>query len=261
MPNRELLENYPLYRKLPMDLPNASQLARPAIHMDCPVCGSGQTFNMTVNAYPDIGWNEPPQGVSKVVYRCASCEQFDRFFLLKFDPERNYVIKVGQEPPWDISVDRNLEKTLGEYTEYYKKGLICESQGYGIGAFAYYRRIVEEVIDALLAGIADLMGGEDHERYLEALEQVKEAPIAQDKIALVKDLLPPILRPGGMNPLSTLHSVLSEGLHKESDDHCMELAMTVREVLEFLVNQIFVTRTAATTFTESMRKLLDRRKE
>jgi len=46
MPNREFLEEYPLYRKFKMDLPEVeTQLEKPAIHMHCPVCGSEQTFN------------------------------------------------------------------------------------------------------------------------------------------------------------------------------------------------------------------------
>lgn len=88
---------------------------------------------------------------------------------------------------------------------------------------------------------------------------MRATTITQEKIDLVKDLLPPILRPGGVNPLSTLHSVLSEGLHQESDARCMELAMAVREVLEYLVNQLSTTKTASTTFTESMKKLLERK--
>ena len=170
-------------------------------------------------------------------------------------------MKVGQEPPWDISLDRTLEKILGDQAEYYKKGLICESQSYGIGAFSYYRRIVEEVIDELLAEIAEVITGEEREHYLEALEQTRKMKEARKKIDLVKDLLPPILRPDGMNPLSILHDVLSQGLHAESDEECIELATTVREVLVFLVNQLARTKTAATSFTESMRKLLDRRKK
>jgi hypothetical protein len=177
------------------------------------------------------------------------------------DPAGKYIMKVGQEPPWEITPDPALEQALGAYADYYKRGLVCESQGYGIGAFAYYRRIVEEIIDDLLADIADLMSGAEHERYLEALDQVKKTIVTQEKISLVKDLLPPILRPGGMNPLSTLHDVLSEGLHRESDDRCMDLALTVREVLTFLVNQVTRTKSAATSFTESMRKLLDRKKD
>jgi hypothetical protein len=264
MPNREFLEKYPLYRKFLMDdLPaRLESLPRPAVHMGCLVCGSGQTFNMVNQYYEGYYSDNSPKGkVVRTIYRCTSCDKFERYFLLKFDPEGYYVMKVGQEPPWDISIDRTLKKTLGDRADYYKKGLICESQSYGIGAFAYYRRIIEEIIDELLTEIAGLMAGEEQDRYLEALEQVKKTKVTQDKIALVKDLLPPILRPDGMNPLSVLHDALSQGLHRESDERCIELAMTVREVLEFLVNEVTARKAAAASFTESMRKLLDRRQE
>ena len=258
MPNCKFLEEYPLYRKFKMDLPEVeTQLEKPAIHMHCPVCGSEQTFN--ADSFVFTSGVVLRKCVQKVPYRCASCGEFDRVFLLKFDPEENYVMKVGQEPPWDISLDRDLEKMLGDHADYYKKGLICESQSYGIGAFSYYRRVVEEIIDELLDEIADLMTGGERDRYLEALEQTKKTKITHDKIDLVKDLLPPILRPNEMNPLSVLHDVLSQGLHRESDEHCIELAMTVREALVFLVNQVAASRAAAASFTESMRKLLDRR--
>ena len=61
--------------------------------------------------------------------------------------------KVGQSPAWDIVMDKELESLLGDHAYFYKSGLICESQRYGIGAFAYYRRIVEEVIDELLVSV------------------------------------------------------------------------------------------------------------
>jgi hypothetical protein len=217
-----------------------------------------------VNEYFELlgpGVHSPKGKVVRMQYHCTSCRKFWRYFFLKFDPEGNYVMKVGQEPPWEITPDRTLERMLDSRADYYKKGLVCESQGYGIGAFAYYRRIVEETIDDLLVDIADLMAGEDRERYLEAIEEVKKTTVTQDKIELVKDLLPPILRPGGMNPLAALHAVLSEGLHQEPDERCLELAATIREALIFLVNQVAVTQTASASFTENMRKLLDRRRK
>ncbi|MDW7709045.1 MAG: hypothetical protein SCH98_01125, partial [Deferrisomatales bacterium] len=143
--------------------------------------------------------------------------------------------------------------------ELLKKGLVCESQGYGIAAFAYYRRIVEETIDSLLAEIADLIEGPDRALYLSALEQTKRTIVAQEKISLVKNLLPPILRPDGMNPLGVLHSVLSGGLHAETDENCMQDAATVREVLVFLVNQVAASKAAAKTFTAGMRRLLEKK--
>ena len=168
-------------------------------------------------------------------------------------------MKVGQEPPWDISIDPTLAKALGDRVGYYKKGLINESQGYGIGAFAYYRRVVEEIIDDLLTEIGDLLAGEEHKEYLSALEKVRQSRVAQDKIAFVKDLLPPILRPDNRNPLSILHSELSGGLHGRDDEECIRSAATVREVLEFLVRGMSARKAEASRFTESMQKLLDRK--
>jgi hypothetical protein len=137
--------------------------------------------------------------------------------------------------------------------------LVCESQSYGIGAFAYYRRIVEEIINELLDEITDLIPEAEKPAYEEALAKAKETRVTQDKIDLVKDLLPPILRPDGMNPLGVLHSALSEGLHGQTDEHCLELAEQLRQVLVFLVNQVSATRTAAKSFTASMRTLLDKK--
>ncbi len=76
----------------------------------------------------------------------------------------------------------------------YKKGKTCESHSYGIGAFAYYRRIIEDIIGELLEVIQDLMVGEELEKYREALERVRKTKNITDKISIVKDLLPPILR-------------------------------------------------------------------
>lgn len=261
MLNRDFLEKYPLYRKFPMQVPSdLMQVPAPAFHMLCETCASEQTFNPSAphpaSRYVGLGGS-----VYGIAYRCSACNNVSRYFLLKFNAANNYVMKVGQEPPWEIAPDRELERVLGARATYYKRGLICESQGYGIGAFAYYRRIVEEIIDELLQGINDLIDEQDREQYSEALKQVAATKATERKIDLVKDLLPSILRPDGMNPLDSLHDVLSEGLHAETDERCLELAETVREVLVFMVNQIAITRISQKNFTTSMRKLLDRQKK
>jgi hypothetical protein len=181
---------------------------------------------------------------------------------VKFDSEGKHAMKVGQDPQWDIDLEPVLAKALEPNTDYFKKGRICELHSYGVGAFAYYRRIVEKIIDELLNSIPSLIDDDGgRSKYLEALEEVKKTRDTARKIELVKDLLPATLRPDGMNPLSTLHRVLSEGLHAESDEHCIELAEEVREVLVFLVSRIENVKTADKTFTDNMRRLLGRRKE
>jgi hypothetical protein len=42
----------------------------------------------------------------------------------------------------------------------------------------------------------------------------------------------------GHNPLTLLHSALSEGLHAQTDEQCLELATSIRVVLSELVDQL-----------------------
>lgn len=265
MPNKEFLEEYPLYRKMKLEHPDRlDNLPKVNINMHCPTCTSNQTFIMKNEYWENAGYmNAPSQNMGlRLLYLCSHCESFERLFFVKFSPSReNWLMKIGQYPAWEIVGNPNIERLLGNHAAYFKRGLVCESQGYGIGAFSYYRRIVEEIIDGLLDEIAGLLSGSDFNAYQEALEKTKRTIVTADKIVLVKDLLPPILRPEGMNPLSALHSALSQGLHAESDESCLELAEHCRETLVFLVNQVAASKESAKTFTSSMRKLLEKKTE
>ncbi|MDO8476835.1 MAG: hypothetical protein Q7W02_11730 [Candidatus Rokubacteria bacterium] len=264
MPDKTFLEQYPLYRRFRVErMPNnADDLPKPAINMACPKCASHQTFLMTNESHELLQYtNFPVAGITfRAVYVFTHCQDFQRVFYVKVDEKKQWFMKVGQFPSWEAEGEPNLEKLLGEHAEYFRKGLVCESQGYGIGAFGYYRRIVEEVIDGLLGEISGLMSGDDLKQFSVALEKTKKTIVTQEKIELVKDLLPLILRPDGMNPLSVLHTALSEGLHAESDETCLEHAGVVREVLVFLVNQVAASQAASKSFSDSMRRLLDRKR-
>lgn len=263
MPNSKFLEEFPLYRKFKCEIPEyLSIIPTPAIHMYCGRCKSEQTFRMS-NRYSEVKGDTFSQSVTAVraEYTCAACGIYQRIFLLKFSDDLHYVMKVGQEPPWEISVGKNLEMTLGDHVDYYKKGLVCESQSYGIGAYAYYRRITEEIIDELLGSILDLIDGEEKQKYKDALEETKKTKVTEEKIELVKDLLPVSLRPEGMNPLSVLHGALSEGLHDKNDEECLEIAVEIRESLVYLTGQIIESKKTSRQFTERMRKILEKKRE
>ncbi|MGH1363892.1 MAG: hypothetical protein ACRBF0_10070 [Calditrichia bacterium] len=265
MPIKEFLEEYPLYKKYTeVTIPiSFKALAKDAVKMHCPNCSEKHTFNWYLEHhyghYSHIKTLQTGGQIVRCVYLCTHCSKFKRYFAVKIADDRTWFMKVGQFPPWDISGNINIENILGEYANFYKKGLINESQGYGIGAFGYYRRIVEETIDKLLDEITELIVGDKLAEYQTALDATKKTTITTEKINLVKDLLPPILRPDGMNPLSELHSTLSDGLHARSDDECLKYAATCREILVFLVDQVAASREAAKSFTQNMKKLLERK--
>lgn len=218
-----------------------------------------------------MGGRQDESMFGKVVdirYRCSACKRGLRVFTVYFghspvdkDGRSELILeKVGQSPAWSIDIDQKVQKSLGEdLATYYRRGLVCESQGYGIGAFAYYRRIVEIKIDNLLEDISVLIPQEEVEKYQAALVEVKKEQQANKKIELVKELLPSSLRPDGINPLDILHSMLSEGLHAETDENCLEYAEEIRECLIYLLNEVTQKRASAAQFTDRMKKFLDKR--
>ena len=275
---KHFLESYPLYRKLSLELPyhsdSITDIGQPAINMHCKVCKSVQTFNNN-NDYWEVHSSSQVRAKDidvwgntiRVRYICSSCENYEFKFFLEFiktgksrSNENNYVgyvWKIGQTPAWEIKIDKNLEKALGDHSDMYKKGLVSESQSYGIGAYAYFRRITENIIDELLNSVASLIGEEDREKYQEALEKVKKTRVTEEKIDLIVDLLPESLQPDGFNPLKSLHSALSDGIHNKSDDDCLEAADTIKEILTYLLEEISRRNDRAKKFTDKMRKLLD----
>jgi hypothetical protein len=253
MPNVKFIEEYGLYHKFKIDLPSfISTLPKPpSIHMLCHECDSEQTFN--ANDYRYVG-----ASVYSLVYICTGCHRFQRIFLIDMNQTGSFVMKVGQFPQWLPKINKNLAKLLHDHLDNYTKGLSCEQEGYGIGAFAYYRRITEEIIDELLDSLADLFNDEEKKKYNEALREAKKEHIAEKKIEIVKDLLPASLRPNNINPLSILYSNLSMGLHNKPEEECLEMAITVREALIFLVDQVIRHKEDSKQFASAIKKLDER---
>lgn len=54
----------------------------------------------------------------------------------------------------------------------------------------------------------------------------------------VKNALPQSLLINGHNPITLLHSALSQGLHAQSDERCLEMASAVRVVLAELADRL-----------------------
>ncbi len=268
MLDKEFLETYPLYKEFKIDLPTKiEELKLPSIDLYCKDCGSFRSFVVVerrdmlsipidghirgisenlMNERTIVAIDEShltDDGVLNITYMCVGCKSFKQHYSIKMNGN-DTIMKIGQYPPWNISIDKDLKGILGEYEGTYKKGLICESQGYGIGAYAYYRRIIEDIIDELLNQLTEIIDDENKEDYLEKVEELKGSHNAKNKIAVVKELLPNSLKLEGKNPLGTLYSSLSTGIHNLNDDETLEIASFIRRILIFLVKEIINHREA-----------------
>jgi hypothetical protein len=185
--------------------------------------------------------------IHRGVYYCKNCgdkygggnKQYYQF-IWQEQKEFNIFIKVGQWPALSIEPSPEMTIALGaEDTELYKKGLIGFNFGHGIGAVAYFRRVLENKINALLDLIAEAArNAKVADEHLAEIEAVKNSHRVEDKIDIASKILPAHLKPGGHNPLDKLYGPLSAGLHGESDDDCLTIFSEARFVFEYLFKNL-----------------------
>jgi hypothetical protein len=234
VPTADFFEEYPLLKKLraqnSYEMPRSlDQIARPPINMPCAPCKANQTFRASNNPLNDLpprttslaGSGREPNdafnSVVRAVYNCAACG-WQRVFLLEFGPPireavgKNtvaplyvgWVRKVGQSPPWSVTLPREVEKALGPHLKYFERGLACEGAGFGLAALAYYRRVVEELVRRLSDERVNTLSGSDRERFVADRDEARLEHSVKREIELVKDMVPNDARPGSVNPLSGL---------------------------------------------------------
>jgi hypothetical protein len=176
---------------------------------------------------------------------------------------RECLHKVGQWPALSIEPSPELARALGpEDAGLYKKGLIEFNFGHGIGSVAYFRRVLENKVNALLDLIVEAaQSAKLSAEQIAEIEAVKNSHRVEDRIAIASKILPSHLKPGGHNPLDKLYAPLSAGLHGESDDECSTIFSDARFVFEYLFKNLtesnkeareYVLRLSAPTKTKNL---------
>jgi hypothetical protein len=147
------------------------------------------------------------------------------------------VAKVGEFPVFRPHVPDAVRSILGDDWELFIQGRQAEGMGLGIGAFAYYRRVVDSrknyLIDQLIK-VAERVG-ESHE-IVSALRSAKTE--TQFTKAMESVRVPQSVLIDGDNPLTLLYAAISEGLHANSDTECLSSARAVRVLIVELVRRI-----------------------
>jgi flagellar motility protein MotE (MotC chaperone) len=169
-------------------------------------------------------------------YVCGYCQGEYYHFYLYNDTKQRKIYKIGQHPEPSIAVSKRLESGLKGSLQHYRRGLVCFNQGYGIAAVAYFRRVVEERTDELIDVVAELAvaNGQSKEEA-ERIRTAKSERTYDKKLEVASGMIPASLRPGGVNPLGRLHSLLSEALHSRPEEESIKVA----EELKFLLDHVF----------------------
>ena len=163
-------------------------------------------------------------------YTCRNCNRNWKIFSIRFTKDK--AIKFGEMPSFGPPTPARAMTLIGRDRELFLKGRRCETQSLGIGAFTYYRRVIEDQRDRIFDEIIRVLEATKpgHEVIAEVRAAKKEQQFTKS-IEAIKHAMPDSLLINGQNPLRLLHSALSEGVHALSDEECLALATAVKTVL------------------------------
>lgn len=179
-----------------------------------------------------------------VSYLCGNCQNYRKTFSLTAQlhtegETEGIATKFGELPAFGPPVSPKLIKLIGGDRDLFLKGRRCENQGLGVGAFVYYRRVLENqrvrILKEIIKVCEKVGVSQDHIVTLRAAEAETRF---SESMNMAKDVIPQALLIDGHSPLLLLHGALSEGLHAMSDEDCLALASSVRVVLAELSDRM-----------------------
>lgn len=205
-------------------------------------------------------YNKPKfkSGVYTYPFKCASCYESEIEIFVEYIVTEKHItlMKYGELPRKKLERSPVLETFFSDDSENLEKATVCLSSGYGVAAFAYYRRIIENNIIKLLDLIKDdVKETENDQGNLEAIEELKDNTPMSEKIKIANKALPRYLIPDGLNPLGSLYKILSEGVHSLPDEKCLEKSQIIKECLIYLVGELATRDKLRKQFTKAVGKL------
>ena len=238
------------------------ELTTPEIQLHCPggSCNGLRFFRRSSGTPPDLP--EEKWEFLYLTYTCSNCRSFQKTFSLAANRDKRLesgkCYKFGELPEYGPPTPARLISLIGPDRDLFLKGRRCENQGLGVGAFVYYRRVVENqknrILDEIIKVAKKLSASNE---AISALENAKRETQFSKALANVKEAVPQSLLINGHNPLTLLHSALSDGLHERTDDQCLEVASSIRVVLAELSDRLSQALKDEAELTKALSKLLN----
>jgi hypothetical protein len=202
-----------------------------------------------------------------VVYSCTNCITDIKIFGLKLQQQgakhTGICTKIYQEPPFGHPIPKRLFDMIGEPNrEHFLQARRAIARGLGIGAYAYYRRIVENAKFDLVSSV--LKVAEGTKALPEQIALLKKAQAEKQfskAIEMLRDVsaIPAVLLIDGHNPLLLLHDLLSEGIHQLDDHDCLERAQEAEVILCEIADRMQIALTERKTVKAAITNILGRK--
>jgi len=233
----------------------------PTIELHCYKCDGIRHFEARSSARL-LDLSRSPFNVF-VSYRCRNCTESGKTFAIAGAYSGSSgawrLTKFGEIPKFGPPIPSRIYKLVGGERDQFLRGWHCELQGLGVGAFVYYRRVVESqknrMLDEIIRVTERLSGDE---ALLMELRTARDETQFTKAIEAVKHALPQSLLVNGHNPLKLLHTALSSGVHELEDSTCLELATSIRLVLIELAERLALALKDEAELNAALQRLAER---
>lgn len=263
-PNRvSHISDLSAYRSVNGYMRNA--LNTPDIQLHCPSdsCNGVRFFRCTSGKAESL---RPSYKFIFITYMCSNCQDHQKTYAIaaRIDEDEKptgELYKFGELPTFGPPTPARLVKLIGPDRDSFLKGRRCENQGLGIGAFIYYRRVVENQKNRILEEIIKVSEriGAPNEKIETLKAAISETQFSK-ALETAKDVIPESLLINGHSPILLLHSALSEGVHALSDEDCLELASSIRIVLGELSERLSQALKDEAELTKALSTLMNHKK-
>lgn len=226
-----------IHATMPHPTAQHPEVSFPRIRLHCASddCGGDRFFDTKDTVTLSSIYSQRRNWSCFITYWCRDCGKNSKTYslMIQYEGDRTFaLLKVGEVPNFGPPTPPRAASLIGEDRELFFKGRKCENQGLGVGAFAYYRRVIERqksrIIDEFIRVLRAVSPGDP---IIEDLERASRETQFSKSMDAIKHALPSSLSIRGQNPLALLHTALSEGLHALDDDSCLEYAQAIRTIL------------------------------
>ncbi|UCE66874.1 MAG: hypothetical protein JSU85_02355 [Candidatus Zixiibacteriota bacterium] len=209
-------------------------ILKPELQLQCPesTCNAYMFFNS--ESY-EIELDVNEWKFTYIKYICRNCRKYSKTFSIAICLRSEGIceaFKFGELPSFGPPIPPRVLRLIQPDRELFLKGRRCENQGLGVGAFAYYRRVVENqwtrVVDEIIK-VGKAIGM--NQEYIDILVSARDETQFSKAVKSIKEAIPPMLLINGQNPLTLLHGALSIGVHDLPDEKCLAFATSIRVVL------------------------------
>jgi hypothetical protein len=169
-------------------------------------------------------------------YTCRHCMCTSKVFALRVQSAGGSartakIMKFGEDPPAVGPTPRSLRLLLGDQWNLFLQGRRSELAGLGIGAFVYYRRVIENVWQNVLGRLIDVARLDGTTERLDVLTKAQQEKKFTRSMDAAKGAVPSSLYVDNNNPFQALYDACGDGLHEYSDEECVARACVIRLVL------------------------------